>query len=96
MSISMTVLNPFSESLEMGARKFPAAPARDAKDRLGVSGALLDRSTPPRTANDKVDPPKFLNSLCDRLLEQLRVPDIRLNRETLVTSRSCEFFCAGL
>ena len=25
-SISITVLNPFSERLEMGARKFPAAP----------------------------------------------------------------------
>ena len=28
VSISMTVLKPFSDSLEIGARKFPAAPAR--------------------------------------------------------------------
>ena len=27
VSISMTVLNPFSDRLEIGARKFPAAPA---------------------------------------------------------------------
>ena len=28
VSISMTVLKPFSDSLEIGARKFPAAPAK--------------------------------------------------------------------
>lgn len=29
VSISMTVLNPFSDNLEMGARKFPAAPVHE-------------------------------------------------------------------
>ena len=30
VSISMTVLKPFSDSLEIGARKFPAAPVRQS------------------------------------------------------------------
>ena len=39
VSISMTVLNPFSDSLEIGARKFPAAPALSrAREKRSASG----------------------------------------------------------
>ena len=37
VSISMTVLKPFSDSLEIGARKFPAAPIRARKNRSGYA-----------------------------------------------------------
>ena len=87
VSISSTVLNAFSEIPEIGARKFPAAPAVHIVQPL-VNRRCKSRG---RTADNKVDLPELFDSLRDRLLESRRLPHVGLYRQALLSCRSLQF-----
>jgi len=80
VSISMTVLNAFSDSPERGARKLPAAPTGKSRtSERGQIPASPDGATgrPRLTANHEIDSPKLLNGLPHRLLDLIRLSHVR-------------------
>ena len=86
MSISMTVLKPFSDSLEIGARKFPAAPVdRSTRESISVGGECSEQRSEAHTANDKVDSAKLFDGFRNGILHLFRVPHVCLCGETFVS-----------
>ena len=97
VSISMTVLKPFSERPEIGVKKFPAAPNEPKGPMWGISVSWETRI--PHTTNNEVDPPKPFNGLRHSSFELFRFPNICLCRQAnlsrclrKVFSRSCQTF----
>jgi hypothetical protein len=72
------VRNAFSEIPEMGAMKFPAAPA------LAFSMLKQEGGNAGRTADDKVDLAEFLDRALRRGLELRRDPHVGLDRDALL------------
>ena len=85
VSISSTVLNPFSDRPEIGTRKFPAAPSRDIEPKREQVHAWYVESWERErvhTADDKVDAAKLLDGFRDSVLQRLRLPHVRLCGDT--------------
>lgn len=92
VSISTTVLKPFSDSLEIGARKFPAAPTCQSgmfQWECTLIGGIL-------TTDDEVNPAKFLDSLCDGVLQLFGVSYIGLYSYTFTRSGRSKLICSSL
>ena len=82
MSISITVLNAFSGSPEIGAREFPA-PLEEVL-RL-IRGQRTRETRVRRTADDKADSSKRRDSLLDRFFQLRRLADISGRWNTAAT-----------
>ena len=95
VSISTTVLNPFSDSPERGARKLPAAPINQSAQINSRLSRQREIGRPGLTANDEINPSKLLNGLPRRLLQLIRLSYVRLGRNTGVP-RSLRQLFSGL
>lgn len=79
----MTVLKAFSDMPDIGARKFPAAPEASGWFRK----KFVDSGTVSLTADNIVNPSKFLDRFCNSLLQGSWLPNIGLSWDAF-TARS--------
>jgi hypothetical protein len=83
VSMSITVLNAFSDKPPIGAKKLPAAPAQ-AK-RVNKREPQFSRGRRTLTADDKVNPAKFSNRLRHSLGKGWGLAHVCLGRDTCTT-----------
>jgi len=82
VSISMTVLKAFSDMREIGARKFPAAPAHSKTIKFNDE----DPVQLTLTADNEIDAAQLINRSVDSFLQSSWLPDISLDGQAFSTS----------